>query len=157
MICSEITVDQIGRRGCSRLSDRSTNAFPSANAPHARSLHQMGNPLVPNPYPFFAQLFIQHTRGTIGASRSEVDPSDPVRRNGISSALRRGALQPRVIAAGTPYGALVETSIRRHITATGLSAWLAFTNSKALSGSSRSSVRTRLRLLTGSHVQVEDV
>ena len=115
----EITLDQIGRRGFSRLSDRSTNPFPSANTLQARSTHETGHPLAPNSHSFIPQL-LMHTRGAIGVSRSQVDVSDPVRQDGIfPGAFRRGALQPRIIAAGTPYGALEETSSKQHTMTTG--------------------------------------
>jgi len=70
----------------------------------------------------------------------------------LSRTSRWGSLQPCVVPAGTPYGALVETSSNRHIMATGYSAWLAFTNSKARRGASWSPARTRPRLLPGSRV-----
>ena len=99
-VCGEISLHQIGCRPCSWLSYRGQNPFPSTNALHAGSSHQTSNPLAPNPHSLILQLFI-HTRGSIGAPGSKINPSDPVRQDGIFPRSRRHrTLKPCVVAAG---------------------------------------------------------
>jgi len=96
----EIELHQVRRRLSPRLAYGRARTLALAHATQARCSHQARHPLTAHSHALIDQFGVD-ARRAIGASRTQMDPTDPLgKRDVLARTRRRRSLEPRVVPAG---------------------------------------------------------